>query len=294
MENLFGIPSIPPQNESDPTETRIKLRLSDLVREKHLSNGDDDEGDELDSNSEDYSGEEMSEEDNDQNDSAMEDANGSEENFEGKGEEKASPDQYEDKEEENIDNESPEKNQGKEGIDGNEEEKIDLNLLKDQEIDTTRKYIRYNSKFAKQANIIQDFTGKIMTPEDRFKLSVDSAIKFNDRVMLNKIKVKEHMKRLERQKTSARASLENANVSFPSNCLPLYLYDENMNELFDLNGTTMIEKTTVEKFMNYNITHENSAGLPENYHRLGFYPGRRFQKRRRRRTSKMMEGRSQE
>jgi len=160
--------------------------------------------------------------------------------------------------------------------------------LKDSEVEKTRKYIKYNSRFAKIANIKEDFSIKPLTEEEKIRLALESGVRFNDRVILNKMKVKEHMKYVERQKVSQRTPLENANAIFPSNYIPLYLYDENCSEFFDLNGSTQIEKTTVEKFISHNISHEHSNSMPEHYNRLGFYPGRRFQRRRRRRTSKMM------
>ena len=93
---------------------------------------------------------------------------------------------------------------------------------------------------------------------------------------------------MERQKLTQRTLLENTNATFPSNYIPLYLYDENNNEFFDINGSSQIEKMPLEKFINYNIAHEHSNGVPEQYNRLGFYLGRRFQRRRRRRTTKII------
>ena len=74
-----------------------------------------------------------------------------------------------------------------------EEEKLNL---KDSEAEKTRKYIKQSSRFAKIANIQEDYSARFFTEEEKMKFALESGIKFNDRVILNRIKIKEHMKKV--------------------------------------------------------------------------------------------------
>ena len=56
-----------------------------------------------------------------------------------------------------------------------------------------RKYIRQATKIKLQ-NVKKDLTGVMLTPEEKLALALESASKFNDRVHINKIKLKHRIK----------------------------------------------------------------------------------------------------
>jgi len=151
-----------------------------------------------------------------------------------------------------------------------------------------RKYVRQSTK-AKQQNIQKEFTIQELTPEEKFQLALESAARFNDRLFINKIKLKQEIKRIERNAVVERSSLENAGGAFPGTFVPIYLYDKYGSEYFCTNQTTDIEKTTVGKFRKMNLDNEHTFLVPEQYNKIGMHPARRFQRRRKRRTMRLDE-----
>ena len=91
---------------------------------------------------------------------------------------------------------------------------------------------------------------------------------------------------MEREPIFKYESLEERGQSFTSTSVPIYLYDEHGSEFFSLNQTLEIEKTTVGVFKKMNFETQGEIIVPERYRKLGGYPVRRFQKRRRRRLNR--------
>ena len=81
-------------------------------------------------------------------------------------------------------------------------------------------------------------------------------------------------------------NLEEHGQSFPSTCVPIYLYDEHGSEFFSLNQTMEIEKTMIGNFKKMNFETQGEIIVPEKYRKLGGYPVRRFQRRRKRRLNR--------
>jgi hypothetical protein len=71
--------------------------------------------------------------------------------------------------------------------------------------------------------------------------------------------------------------------------MPLYFYDEQGSEYFSLNETLEVEQMSLKEFKKLNIENQENVLMPEGLRRLGNYPVRRFQKRRRRRLNLVEE-----
>lgn len=163
------------------------------------------------------------------------------------------------------------------------------NPLKDSSIDPSQSqqgnYWKYRKPTKhKHNNVLVDYTSLRMNQDDIFQVSLERASNFNDYVLNNRKRIKEITKSLERQKLSQRFALDNSNSVFPSLLIPLIRHDEDSGEpAFDNNGCLELEKDSVQKFIELNVTNEHSTFEHPSKFAM-FYP-RRFQRRRRRRRN---------
>ena len=77
--------------------------------------------------------------------------------------------------------------------------------------------------------------------------------------------------------------IEPTNVPFPSSFVPVYMYDQHGSEYFSMNQGTQVERAPMGKWKKMNIDNEGSKLVPEQFHLLGMYPGRKVQRRKKRR-----------
>lgn len=72
-------------------------------------------------------------------------------------------------------------------------------------------------------------------------------------------------------------------VPFPSSFVPVYMYDTNGTEYFSMNQAAQIERAPMGKFKRMNIENEGVTLVPEQFNLLKMEPGKRFQRRRKKR-----------
>ena len=88
---------------------------------------------------------------------------------------------------------------------------------------------------------------------------------------------------MEKSRVIENIPIELGSAPFPSCFVPVYMYDEKGNEYFSMNQGTQIERNSLAKFKRMNIENEGATLVPEHFNLLGMYPGRRFQRRKKRR-----------
>ena len=136
----------------------------------------------------------------------------------------------------------------------------------------------------KHNNVLIDYSTIRMNQGDVLQVSLERASNFNESILINRKKIKEITKNLERQKLSQRFALDNSNSVFPSLFIPLIRYSEETGEPnYENNGCLELEKDSIQKFIELNVAHEHS--IFEHPSKFAMFYPRRFPRRRRRRRN---------
>ena len=91
--------------------------------------------------------------------------------------------------------------------------------------------------------------------------------------------------KLETQKIMQRFNLDSSNSIFPSPYIPLIRYTENGEVYYDANGNIELEKDSLERFINLNVTNEHYNFSNDQSSRFAMFCPRKFPRRRRRRRN---------
>jgi len=263
-------------NESERYDYESKGKKSkqegESIQEKSMNDDEEQREGESRRSQDEGEGEEGQDEDNEEAHNEDQEEGQNEEGEKKEGEEQENADAQEDKGE----NEGEEGKQG-EG-EGTEEKKEEKNMGMPEK----RRPGKPSNK-QRLLNMQKEMAGPALTEEERIQISIESARRFNNKVMNNRLKLKVHMKQLEKNKYYENIPIELASAPFPSMFVPLYMYDANGSEYFSMNQATQIERAQMGKFKRMNVENEGVTLVPEQFSSLGMYPGRKFQRKKRKR-----------
>lgn len=141
------------------------------------------------------------------------------------------------------------------------------------------------------SNIQEDYSKTEYNEEDRINHAQKSAYMYNQRLLNLRQETKQLMETIEENKLNSRFPIDSINSAIHSHQIPIMIYTDNGNSLYDINEALNPGQASIEKFIQLNVHNENNRNYSD-IPRSGIYynkPQRIIHRRRKRGTLKPIQ-----